>query len=74
MTAITVAPTWIQVDLSDATEKNIVKIVGTILHARSRRSNSEGQVEEYVDMVWYVCTRTWRSLASYLQTPWLVFE
>ena len=55
MTALTVAPTWIHADLSDAIEKNIVKIVGTILHARSRRSNSGGQVEEYVDdMVWYV--------------------
>ena len=75
MTALTVAPTWIQADLSDAIEKNTVKIVGTILHARSRRSNSGGQVEEYVDdIVWYVCTRTWRNLASYLQTPWLVFE
>ena len=53
MTALTVAPTWIQADLSDAIEKNIVKIVGTILHARSRRSNSGGPRLRNMSMIWY---------------------
>ena len=51
MTALTVAPTWIHADPSDAIEKNIVKIVGTILHARSRRLTREDRLRNM--SIWY---------------------